>query len=161
MCSAYKLNKQGDNIQPWHTPFPIWNQSVVPCPVLTVASWPAYRFLTRDAAYCLQTHLCFPFLYLIIYFFVSNTVVVHCLLGWSSLDLSWEVECPSLKIESTSHQEGWKESTLFFSVYFSTCFSLASQRRQDVSEEGEDAAEGGMDLGAGIGRKGTVTGREV
>ena len=25
---AYKLNKQGDNIQPWHTPFPIWNQSV-------------------------------------------------------------------------------------------------------------------------------------
>ena len=27
--SAYKLNKQGDNIQPWHTPFPIWNQSVV------------------------------------------------------------------------------------------------------------------------------------
>ena len=29
---AYKLNKQGDNIQSWHTPFPIWNQSVVPCP---------------------------------------------------------------------------------------------------------------------------------
>ena len=43
--SAYKLNKQSDNIQPWRTPFPIWNQSVVPCPVLTVASWPAYRFL--------------------------------------------------------------------------------------------------------------------
>ena len=36
MFSAYKLNKQGDNIQPWRTPFPIWNQSVVPCPVLTV-----------------------------------------------------------------------------------------------------------------------------
>ena len=45
MYSAYKLNKQGDNIQSWHTPFPIWNQSVVPCPVLTVVSWPAYRFL--------------------------------------------------------------------------------------------------------------------
>ena len=42
MYSAYKLNKQSDNIQPWCTPFPIWNQSVVPCPVLTVASWPAY-----------------------------------------------------------------------------------------------------------------------
>ena len=28
-----------------HTPFPIWNQSVVPCPVLAVAFWPAYRFL--------------------------------------------------------------------------------------------------------------------
>ena len=48
MDSAYKLNKQGDNIEPWDTPFPIWNQSVVPCPVLTVASWPAYRFLRRQ-----------------------------------------------------------------------------------------------------------------
>ena len=48
MYSAYKLNKQGDNIQPWCTSFPIWNQSVVPCPVLTVASWPAYRFLKRQ-----------------------------------------------------------------------------------------------------------------
>ena len=46
--SAYKLNEQGDNIQPWHTPFPIWNQSIIPCPVLTVASWPAYRFLRRQ-----------------------------------------------------------------------------------------------------------------
>ena len=48
MYSAYKLNKEGDNIQSWRTPFPIWNQSVVPCPVLTVASWPAYRFLKRQ-----------------------------------------------------------------------------------------------------------------
>ena len=38
MYSAYKLNKQGDSIQPWCTAFPIWNQSVVQCPVLTVAS---------------------------------------------------------------------------------------------------------------------------
>ena len=30
MYSEYKLNKQGDNIQPWCTPFPIYNQSVVP-----------------------------------------------------------------------------------------------------------------------------------
>ena len=43
-----KLNKEGDNIQPWCTPFPIWNQSVVPGPVLTIASWPAYRFLKRQ-----------------------------------------------------------------------------------------------------------------
>ena len=48
MYSAYKLNKQGDNIQPWHIPFLIWNQSVVPCLVLTVAFWPAYRFLRRQ-----------------------------------------------------------------------------------------------------------------
>ena len=48
MYSAYKLNKQGDNIQPWHTPFPIWNQSVAPCLVLTAASWPSYKFLRRQ-----------------------------------------------------------------------------------------------------------------
>ena len=51
MYSACKLNKQGDSIQPWHTPFSIWNQSVVPCSVLTVASWPAYRFLRSQVRY--------------------------------------------------------------------------------------------------------------
>ena len=35
MYSAYNLNKQGDNIQPWRIPFPIWNQSIFPCPVLS------------------------------------------------------------------------------------------------------------------------------
>ena len=45
MCSAYKLNKQHGTIQPWCIPSPIWNQSVVPCLVLTAASCPAYRFL--------------------------------------------------------------------------------------------------------------------
>ena len=48
MYSAYKLNKQGDNIQACRTPFPIWNQSVVTSLVLTVASWPAYRFLRKQ-----------------------------------------------------------------------------------------------------------------
>ena len=28
MCFAYTLNKQGDSIQPWCTPFPIWNQYI-------------------------------------------------------------------------------------------------------------------------------------
>ena len=48
MYSSCKLNKQSDNIQPWRTPFLIWNQSVVPFPFLTVASWLAYRFLKRQ-----------------------------------------------------------------------------------------------------------------
>ena len=52
MYSACKLNKQGDNIQPWCTPFLIWNQSVVPCPVPTVGSWPAYRLLMRPVTLC-------------------------------------------------------------------------------------------------------------
>ena len=29
MYSEYKLNKQGDSIQPSCTPFPIWNQNIV------------------------------------------------------------------------------------------------------------------------------------
>ena len=47
--SAYNLNKQGDNIQPLLTSFLIWNQSALPCSVLTIASWSAYRFLRRQA----------------------------------------------------------------------------------------------------------------
>ena len=35
-------------IQLWHTPFPILNQSTVPCPVLTVAFWAAYRFCRKQ-----------------------------------------------------------------------------------------------------------------
>ena len=70
MYSAYKLNKQGDNIQPWRTPFPIWNQSVVPCPVLTVASWPAYRFLKKQIKY---SHLIKNF---------SQFAVIHTVRGF-------------------------------------------------------------------------------
>ena len=45
MYSAYKLNKQGGNIQPWRTPFPVLNQSVFGsnCCFLT---W--IRFLRRQ-----------------------------------------------------------------------------------------------------------------
>ena len=45
MMYSYKLNKQDHNTQLWQTSFPIWNQSVASCPVLTVASWPACHFL--------------------------------------------------------------------------------------------------------------------
>ena len=50
-CSPCMLNKQGDNIQHWCTPFPILNQSIVPCLVLTVASWSAYNFLRRQVTW--------------------------------------------------------------------------------------------------------------
>ena len=48
MYFACKLNKQDDNIEPWYIPFSILNQSVIPNRVLTIASWPAYRFLRRQ-----------------------------------------------------------------------------------------------------------------
>ena len=46
--SAYKLNKPGDNIQFWYSYFPILNQSVVLCLILTIASWSAFRFHRRQ-----------------------------------------------------------------------------------------------------------------
>ena len=60
MYSAYKLNKHNDSIQPWYTPFPIWNQSDFPCPVLTVASLPAYRFLKRQVRWYSHIFQNFP-----------------------------------------------------------------------------------------------------
>ena len=62
MYSAYKLNKQDDNIQSWHTPFPIWNLFVIPCLVLTVTSWPAYRFLILNQKWLLNLYL-LPYTY--------------------------------------------------------------------------------------------------
>ena len=72
MYSAYKLNKQGDNIQPWHTSFPIWNKSVVPCSVLTVASWPSYRFLKRRVRWS----------GIPIYFRIFQFIVIHTVKGF-------------------------------------------------------------------------------
>ena len=67
MHSEYKLNKQGNNIQPWRTPFPNLTQCVVPCSVQTVASWPAYRFHRRQVRWSIfhfleefSTVCCYP-----------------------------------------------------------------------------------------------------
>ena len=35
-------------LMPWCTSFPTWKQSIVPCLVLTLASWCANRFLRRQ-----------------------------------------------------------------------------------------------------------------
>ena len=74
MYSAYKLNKQGDNIQPWCTPFPILIQSVVSCLVLTIASWPAYRFLGRQVRW---SGIPISFKYF------PQFVVIHAVKGYS------------------------------------------------------------------------------
>ena len=46
MYSAYKSRVATYSLD--ITPFPIWNQSVVSCLVLIIASWSAYRFLRRQ-----------------------------------------------------------------------------------------------------------------
>ena len=83
MYSAQKLNKQGDSIQPWHTPFPIWNQSIVPCPIPTVVSWPKYRFLRRQVRW---SHI--PPLR-IFQFVVINTVKGFSIVNEAEVDVSW------------------------------------------------------------------------
>ena len=46
--SAYKLNKHDDNIQPWCTPFPIWNQSVVSALSNSMKLWAMPCRATKD-----------------------------------------------------------------------------------------------------------------
>ena len=88
MYSVYKLNKQGDNIQYWCT-FSIWNQSVVPCLILTAASWPAYRFLRRHVKVVWYSHLLKNF---------PHFVVIHRVKGFSvvnkaEVDVFLELSC--------------------------------------------------------------------
>ena len=84
--SAYKLNKQGDSIQPCCNPFPIWNQFVVPCPVLTVASWPTYRFLQRQLRWSGTPISLRIFQFILIHtvkdFGIVNNIPTHRLLIW-------------------------------------------------------------------------------
>ena len=88
MYSEYKLNKQGDNVQPWCTPFPIWNQSVVSCPVLTVASWPAYRFLRRQVRLSGS-----PISWRIFQFVVIHTVKGFGIVNKAEVDVFLELTC--------------------------------------------------------------------
>ena len=88
MYSACKLNKPCDNIQTLCIPFPIWNQSVVPCPVQTVASWPAYKFLKRQVC-GLVFHLFQNF---------SKFIVIHTVKGFgivnkAEIDVFLELSC--------------------------------------------------------------------
>ena len=39
MYSAYKLNKQGNNIQPWCTLFPIWDETIFVLWCLAYSTW--------------------------------------------------------------------------------------------------------------------------
>ena len=106
MYSANKLNKQGDNIQPWHTPFPLWNQSVVPCPVLTVASWPAYRFLKRQIRWSGIPISLIIFQFVVIHivkgFGVDNKAEVDVFLVWLQ-HFTFTQQCVRILISLYSH----------------------------------------------------------
>ena len=125
MYSEYKLNKQGDNIQPWHSPFPIWNQSVAPCLVLTVASWSAYRFLRKQVRWSgIPISQNFP-----------QFVVIHTVKGFRIviqaevdvlLELSWFFYNPEmLAIWSLVPLHFLNPTWTSGSSWFTYCWSLA------------------------------------
>ena len=55
-------------IQPWHTPFPILNHSIIPCPVLTAASWTCIQVSQETGKVVWYYHLFKNF---------SQCVVIH------------------------------------------------------------------------------------
>ena len=70
------------------TPFPIWNQSVVPRPGLTVASWPAYWFLKRQVRWS----------GIPISFRIFQSIVIHTVKGFgivhkAEIDVFLEFSC--------------------------------------------------------------------
>ena len=84
MYSSCKLNKQGNHIHP----FPIWDQSIVSCPILTVAPWLAYRFLRRQVRWS-GSHLLknFP------QFVVIHTVKGFGVVNKAEVDVFLELYC--------------------------------------------------------------------
>ena len=68
MYSAYKLTKEGENMQPWCTPLE---------PVLTVASWPAYRFCQEAGQVVWYAHLFQNFPQFIVIHTVKNFGIVN------------------------------------------------------------------------------------
>ena len=75
-------------MQLWHTPFLIWNQSVVLCPVLAVASWAIYRFLRRQVRWS-----GIPISWRISQFVVIHTVNGFGIVNKTEIDVFLELSC--------------------------------------------------------------------
>ena len=88
MYSAYKLNQQGDNLQPWRTPFPIWNQSVVPCPVILLLPDLHTNFSKGKSG-----GLVFPSFQSFPQFLVIHTVKGFGIVNKAEVDVSLELSC--------------------------------------------------------------------
>ena len=75
-------------MQPWFISVPILNQSIVPCPVLTVASWHAYRFHRRQVRWSgISTTL------KIFQFVVIHTVKGFNVINEADVDVFLELSC--------------------------------------------------------------------
>ena len=70
------------------TPFPIWNQCVVPYPVLTVASCPIYRFLKRQLRWSGM-----PICFRIFQFIVIHAVKSFGIVNKAEIGVFLELSC--------------------------------------------------------------------
>ena len=68
--------------------FPYLELSVVPCPVLTVASWPAYRFLKRQVRWS-----GIPISFRIFQYIVIHTVKGFGIVSKAEIDVFLELSC--------------------------------------------------------------------
>ena len=120
--SAYNLNKQGDNTQPWRTPFLIWNPSVVPCPVLTVASWLAYRFL-RSQVRQPGIHISFRiFQFVVIHTVKGFGVSIKQMFSWNACSFNDHIDVGNLISDSSAFSNpAWTSGR----SQFTYCWSLA------------------------------------
>ena len=135
MYSAYKLNKQGDNIQTWRT-LPIWKQSVVPCPVLTVASWPAYRFLKRQVRWSgIPISWIFQFV-------VIHTVKGFGIVNKAEVDVCLELSCFFSDPMDVGYKESWApKNWCFWTVVLEKTLEspLDCQEVQPVNPKGDQS----------------------
>ena len=86
MYSAYKLNKQRDNIQPWRTPFPIWNQSMFGS---NCYFWSCIQVLQEAGKVVWYSHLFKSFPQL----FVIHTVKGFSVVNEAEVDVLPEFSC--------------------------------------------------------------------
>jgi len=85
MYSACRLNKRGNNMQPWCTPFPVWNQSVVTCLVLNVAFLTCIQISQEAGQVVWCSHLLKNFPQLV----VIHTVKGFGIVNKAELDFFW------------------------------------------------------------------------
>ena len=118
-----KVKEESENIQPWHTPFPILNLSIVPCLVLTVASWPAYRFLRREVRWS-----GIPISLRVFQFVVIYTVKGFIVVNVADMDIFLELTCFSYDPVNIGNLISGSSilSTLYNgNSWFMYCWSLA------------------------------------
>ena len=88
MYSVYKLNKQGDNAQPWRTLPWIWNQFIIPCLVLIFCFLTWIQSLQQEGKLVWYSHLFKHFQQLVVIhrikgFSIVNEAEVNAFLGFS------------------------------------------------------------------------------